>query len=584
MRFGSSAYLHESVFSVPRDEQSTQGPRSSIEGLQQATIPPPARHQRAATPKRANCMYTLELLPGPPTPRNLLGNLEDILRQPEVPNTTERDVFSYFLLMERTYPGMNRCWIFHPLLPFFRTAITVTRPDLVQAVLAFDEHGVSEKGATYKIAKPLIGQGLLSTSGEEWKRQRKVADGGFKAATLELTVRMSRRAGGHWQLTPQVLVKHVFPLLEAGRRAGAGSSTWSATTTVEINSVFLKATLQILGLVAFSYDFRSFTSGGLHDAFVTIISTITTRARSVPGTQLLPTAANRRFRRAMSQMDRVVKEVAQARKQQMEEAARISSGSTLDPTGAALPQDLLSTLLQGTGAAASNATPQQYGALTEQQVCDNMKTFLFAGHDTTASALTWGVYLLAKDPRLAERLHRDVCEGRLRTGDNADITYVQLQQMPFLDAFVKELLRMYPSAGFTRNMKQEVDIGEFTLPAGSNVFIFPYLVHRHIDNFERPEEFNPDRWLEPQENCLKDGQASAKAQLWIPFSAGPRNCIGAGVALAEMKTILASLIMRYELKVAEGTQEPRQLIQLTLFPSPFKIDFCLRGDNFSIEE
>eukprot|EP00854_Cymbomonas_tetramitiformis_P023708 gene23708-28733_t len=329
---------------------------------------------------------------------------------------------------------------------------------------------------------------------------------------------------------------------------GAGSSTWSATTTVEINSVFLKATLQILGLVAFSYDFRSFTSGGLHDAFVTIISTITTRARSVPGTQLLPTAANRRFRRAMSQMDRVVKEVAQARKQQMEEAARISSGSTLDPTGAALPQDLLSTLLQGTGAAASNATPQQYGALTEQQVCDNMKTFLFAGHDTTASALTWGVYLLAKDPRLAERLHRDVCEGRLRTGDNADITYVQLQQMPFLDAFVKELLRMYPSAGFTRNMKQEVDIGEFTLPAGSNVFIFPYLVHRHIDNFERPEEFNPDRWLEPQENCLKDGQASAKAQLWIPFSAGPRNCIGAGVALAEMKTILASLIMRYELK------------------------------------
>ena len=213
-----------------------------------------------------------------------------------------------------------------------------------------------------------------------------------------------------------------------------------------------------------------------------------------------------------------------------------------------------------------------------------LQTFLFAGHDTTAAALAWAVYLLATHPEAAEKLYEEVSASVEAAGGPEKMHFRQLQQCSYLDAFIKELLRLYPSAGFTRTCLEDVAISDdITLPKGTDVFVFPYLVHRHPDNFENPEAFIPERWLGRQASfseLVESADADDEGgymNYYLPFSAGPRNCVGARVAAAEMKSILAQIVYRYKISLAPDTFTPRPLILLTLFPSPFKACFQVRS-------
>jgi cytochrome P450 len=177
--------------------------------------------------------------------------------------------------------------------------------------------------------------------------------------------------------------------------------------------------------------------------------------------------------------------------------------------------------------------------MTDKQVHDEALTLLLAGHETTATALTWTWYLLAQHPAVEAAMHREldtVLAGRLPTVD--DLPHLVYTRLVFTEA-----LRLYPPAWLmTRRAQGPHQIGDYTLPAGSFILISPYITHHDPRFFPDPEAFQPQRW------------DSAKARThtrfaFFPFGAGPRQCIGEGFAWMEGVLVLATLAQQWHMRL-----------------------------------
>ena len=170
-----------------------------------------------------------------------------------------------------------------------------------------------------------------------------------------------------------------------------------------------------------------------------------------------------------------------------------------------------------------------------------------AGHETTASLLSWAFYIIAQCPDVQERLH---AESVAVFGDSAP-EFTDIRQLKFTREVVRETLRLYPTVGFLiREACQAAEFRGQTVPAGTTVVVSPWVVHRHRGMWERPDEFDPERFKTPA------GKASLKCA-YLPFSFGPRVCLGAGFAMQEAMLIIASLVRRYRLLPVPGhTPEP----------------------------
>ncbi len=200
------------------------------------------------------------------------------------------------------------------------------------------------------------------------------------------------------------------------------------------------------------------------------------------------------------------------------------------------------------------ARDEDGGQLTPDQLLDNLTTLFFAGHETSANALTWAGYLLARHPRAAARLYAEldtVLQGRPPTPADLD-------RLPYLDAVVKETLRLYPPLPvFYRVARAAFTWQGYTIPAGTFVLYSPYISHRLADQFPDPERFRPERFA-PE-------AAAPPPYAYLPFAVGPRSCIGAPFAMMEIKTILAGILQRYHLDLVPK-QRVRPVVRATLQP------------------
>jgi len=322
-----------------------------------------------------------------------------------------------------------------------------------------------------------------------------------------------------------------------------------------------------------------------------------------------------------------------------------SRSNSLDATTPSKAKAGLSASRSSAPSSSSSRRNSQHGngsGMSQQQVCDNIKTFLFAGHDTTASGLAWALYLITTHPEVEAKILGELsaempcfrqqeqgpsspssrsssprrgagspASSPRRNGNGAHTVahtthashgtettattglttgtgtgtgtgttaagaasvpqraapskVSEIRSLRYLDAVVKEVLRLCPSAGFTRRPDHDVEINGHTVPAGTEMVIFPWLLHQHPEMGEDAGTFNPDRWLErdPQ-----NGKAKRSRQLYLPFSLGPRNCVGMQLALTEMKTALILLLQRYRFRLADTAAPPPKMVCLmTLFPS-----------------
>ncbi|CAH1399865.1 unnamed protein product [Nezara viridula] len=179
------------------------------------------------------------------------------------------------------------------------------------------------------------------------------------------------------------------------------------------------------------------------------------------------------------------------------------------------------------------------GAISEDGIAEEVDTFMFEGHDTTASALNSALFLLANNPIEQEKAAEEQME--IFGDDNRVPSTHDLNKMEYLDMVIKEVLRLYPSVPIiTRSLTEDLKINEsITVPAGCIAAIMPYFVHRSAKHWDNPEEFRPERF---------DTGISRHPFSFIPFSAGPRNCIGQKFAMMEMKTMLSAILRKCKLE------------------------------------
>ncbi|XP_023238241.1 cytochrome P450 4c3-like [Centruroides sculpturatus] len=180
-------------------------------------------------------------------------------------------------------------------------------------------------------------------------------------------------------------------------------------------------------------------------------------------------------------------------------------------------------------------------SLNEEDIREEVDTFMFAGQDTSAMGISWSLYLLGLHPDIQEKVYREQEEIFGEDMSNS-ITFTDLRKMKYLECVVKETLRIYPPVPvIVRSNPSDLKVGDYILPAKSSLAVNIYGIHHNPTVFVNPEVFDPDRFL--PENCAKHHPFA-----FLPFSAGPRNCIGQRFAMMEMKTVLANVLRHFRVK------------------------------------
>jgi len=412
----------------------------------------------------------------PPGPKGTLigGSLRQFM--------TQR--LDFFLGVARRYGDLST-FRFGP-----RRLFLANHPDLIEQVLVTDaKHYVKHFGA--RMYKPVLGNGLVTSEGDFWLRQRKLSQPAFlKNRVLSYAPMMSA-------LTNKMLYY------------------WKPGERVDIHYEFSGLTSAIALKTLFDLDDQDD-----RETFVTTLrlafDEMSARFRSLIRLPLwLPTPANRRLKRSVALLNRVVD-------------GFIATGRSRKEPG----NDLLSRLV--------SAQDEDGARMTDRQLRDEAMTLYLAGHETTALTLSWSWLLLAQHPRVEEKLVAEwqrVLGGRAPTPDD-------FPNLPYTDAVITEAMRVYPPVYLIgREATSDLELGGYRIKRGHTVFMSQWVSHRDPRYFPDPEEFRPERW--------EDGLAKRLPKYaYYPFGGGPRVCIGNTFALMEATLILAAVGQRYRFTLA----------------------------------
>jgi cytochrome P450 len=389
------------------------------------------------------------------------------------------------------------------------TLFVALHPDAVEQILITDKDSYGKR-ATYDGMRVLVGDGILTSEGELWRRERRIAQPSFNKGSV------AALAGKMTAPTARVLD-------DWSRRLRVGDE-------FDIYSELLPLAMEIIGETLFSLDLRG-RLGASAEAFTVALDQLSSRGNRILQIPLRwPTPGNLRLRRALRTLDDVVFEII-ARRQQ--------DGATGD--------DLLAAYL--------NARDEHGRPIDPRLVRDEVITFFLAGHETTAIALAWTFYLLGTHPAITDRLlaEVDALGGRVPTAEDA------MTALPYTRAVLQEALRLYsPVWSNGRDIVADTELAGHRVRAGDRVMIVPYLMHRDPRFWDYPERFAPERFL--------PGQPGPRHKLaYMPFSVGPRMCIGNHFSLLEGTLVLAMIAQRFRFTLsARARIEPE--FQITMRP------------------
>ena len=365
--------------------------------------------------------------------------------------------------------------------------------------------------AGYDKLAPLLGDGLLSSEGQDWRSQRRAAQPAFASAHLKHM--MDALAGA---------VDECCERLELAARGDQ---------PIDVEQEMNRLALAMLGRALFGRDLSTL-AGGVNEALRYVLWYGVRRMGQVlPLPTSVPTPRNRRYRRALAELDRVVYDLIADRWR--------------DPSSG----DLLSLLV-------GYRDPYSGQPMSRDLLRDNVMTFLTAGHETTAKALTWSLYLMDAFP---EHAHPVRHEAR-SVLDSKPIEYPTLGHLTHTTRFIQESLRLYPPVpGLARKVLKDDTVGSYVVSAGSRIILSPYGTHRHPDFWPEPTLFDPARFT-------LASSAGRPLFAHFPFGGGPRQCIGTNFAMMELRIALARIASRFELTLVPG-HLVRTESQFTLRPS-----------------
>jgi len=402
---------------------------------------------------------------------------------------------------------------FVPLGPVNARAAWITAPNIVKAVL-LDQRDKFRKLTQIRLLGPLLGKGILTSDGADWKWQRQAAAPMFRPAELASFVPMFVRAVdatlARWRASPQGTVHAI-------------DADMTHATFDVISSTLLPSaeTAFAAGVQRATQSLQRF--GGWDILYASL---------DVP--RWMPRPGGMAKQRAIRHLRSAVMALVRARR------AEHSAGRA--------PDDLLDRLIVA-------RDPESGAAMDDEQLVDNLLTFYLAGHETTAKALTWTLYLVARSPEWAARLEDEI--ERVTRG--APVSGEHIDKLVLVQQVLKESLRLYPPAPMmSRQAVEETELGGHRIARGMSVLIPIYALHRHSKRWENPDAFDPARFAPEREGGIPRYQ-------YMPFGAGPRVCIGMSFAMIEATAILATLLRAARFETTDAP-EPLPLARVTLVP------------------
>jgi cytochrome P450 len=393
----------------------------------------------------------------------------------------------------------------------------VNKPEYIEHVLLTNQANYQKSHFQRHLLGPLLGNGLLTSEGEFWRRQRRIAAPAFHG----------RRIAG-------------FGTTMAGCTEAMLTRWRGLSEPFDLAGEMMALTLDIIARTMFS----TAVSGEV--AAIRRLTDIVVNLR--PGIldlfglpEWIPRRQSRRYRGAIAAYDALVARFLAERRSGRDER-----------------DDLLAMLL-------ATRDPETGEGMSDRQIRDEILTIFLAGHETTANALSWTFYLLARHPEAEARLHEEL--DRVLGGRNP--THADLAELKWTRMVIEEALRLYPPAHtIGRTAIGEDRIGGMRIPRGALVTVSIHATHRNPKLWREPERFDPERFA--------PAAAAARPRFaYMPFGGGPRICIGNSFAIAEAQVVVAMIAQRYRPRLAPGhvvepigliTLRPREGVWVTLEP------------------
>ena len=396
-----------------------------------------------------------------------------------------RDQLSYMTAAAEYGPVVSLPLLFQPY-------VLVLDPGLIQKSLAQGHTVMRKDRFTHELSR-VLGQGLVTSDDELWRKQRKLVAHAF---------------------IPRRIRTYANSMMDATRRS---LDNWSDGQEIPIHNAMAELTLDIVGRTLFDADVRG-TAREVGRALEVISDFYALVLESpIQPPEWWPSPGMFRFRKAVRNVDRIIGGIIEDRR---------SSGEDRG--------DLLSALLQ--------AQDDEGGGMSDQQLRDECITLFLAGHETTSIALANTLYLLSLDPEVEARVYE---EAVAVLGDRS-ASSEDYPQLELVERVIKESMRLYPPVyTIGRELTEDFELGDYTLSKGDTLLFVQWVTHRSADNFESPLTFDPDRWL-------PERAKSIHKYAYFPFGGGPRICIGNHFAMMEAVLVLATLIREYRFELLPG--------------------------------
>lgn len=425
-------------------------------------------------PGQSNSVARLPLPPGPKG-NFLLGVMPEF----------NRDTLG-FIEQAKNYGDVVRMRFFYLTVHFLYD------PSHIEYVLSTNARNFRKsRSLRTPFFRRLVGQGLLTSEGELWKRQRRLAQPAFHR----------QRIGAYGD----VMVEYAQRMV----------SNWNPGESRDIHRDMMRLALEIVVKTLFNADVSN-DADKVGEVLSRLVKPFASQATlKWIADNRLPTPTHRRFNHDVNEIDAIVYRIIEERR-----TSGVDQG------------DLLSMLL--------SAHDEDGSQMTNRQLRDEVMTLFLAGHETTALTLSWAWYLLARNPEVEQKFHQEL--GQVLGGRTP--TAADLPRLKYTEMIAKESMRLYPPAyGVGREAIEDCEIGGFRIPRGSQVFMFQWVTQRDPRFFPNPHEFKPERWTEEFVNELPK-------YAYFPFGGGPRSCIGNYFAMMEVVLLMATIGQRFRFSLA----------------------------------
>ncbi|MET0385018.1 MAG: cytochrome P450 [Polyangiales bacterium] len=392
-----------------------------------------------------------------------------------------------------------------------RTLMFAIHPVALEQITISGRAKYDKRASFEPVRKYLTGEGLVASTGELWRRQRRLMSPFFTPKGIrsyaDTMIHDALRMQARWEV-----------LARAGNEVEIAEEMTIVTASIILKALFSADTMESIDR--------------MRHAVETMIGFVTQRATGIPVPAWIPTPGNRRYKAAQHMVHRSIEALIADRRKVGRDA---------------WPDDLLTRLM-------STRDEETGQMMSDTLLRDEAITMFFAGHETTARTLTFAWYALASNPHVAAKLHAELDQVLGQRAPTVD----ELKQLPYTLQVVKEVMRLYPPAPFYSRDAIETDrLGGFDVEPGTIMLLSPYYSHRHPAYWEEPERFDPDRWTREREMY---------SPAYHPFGSGQRVCIGNSFSLLESHLLLAILAQRFAPKLRPGYQarwDMRGVLSLT---------------------